>query len=205
MRFKAKSELVGETKVGKFWTIAAACLALGATAPAPAAAQPKRPDMTAQREALKKLAWMDGTWVGVAKGRTPQGEAFETLHTERVGPMIDGAIRVFEGKSYEKDGRPSSFNAFAFVAYDDLKGAYTMTSYADGRTGAFPLTVTPDGWFWEMPAGPATIRYTTTFDGTTWTEVGDWRPADGAPQRFFEMTLKRTGSTDWPAAGAVRP
>jgi hypothetical protein len=53
--------------------------------------------------------------------------------------------------------------------------------------------------------GPATIRYTATIRDGTLREIGE-RIAPGAePQRIFEMTLKRVGETDWPAAGAITP
>jgi hypothetical protein len=36
-------------------------------------------------------------------------------------------------------------------------------------------------------------------------EIGERIVPGGEPVRFFEMTLKRIGDTDWPAAGAVGP
>ena len=61
------------------------------------------------------------------------------------------------------------------------------------------------GFTWEIPAGSMTIRYTAVVKDGTWSEVGDRMLPDQEPIGFFEMTLKRVGDTDWPAAGAVPP
>ena len=62
-----------------------------------------------------------------------------------------------------------------------------------------------DQYVWEIPAGPMVIRYTATIKNGEWHEVGD-RVAEGHdPVRFFEMTLKRIGDTDWPAGNANPP
>jgi hypothetical protein len=74
-----------------------------------------------------------------------------------------------------------------------------------GQVGDFPLTPTADGYFWEIPAGPMTIRYTCTIKEATWHEVGDRIVAGKEPVRFFEMTLKRIGDTTWPAGGSIPP
>jgi hypothetical protein len=48
-----------------------------------------------------------------------------------------------------------------------------------------------------------TLRYTVTITETTWHEVGDRIMPNAEPVRFMEMTLTRTGASDWPAAGAI--
>ena len=50
-----------------------------------------------------------------------------------------------------------------------------------------------------------TIRYTAVVKDGVWREVGDRIAPDKEPVRFFEMTLKRVGHTDWPAGGAISP
>ena len=159
--------------------------------------------IAAQRSAMDKLAWMRGIWRGPAVTKGPDGEQRVT-QTERIGPFLDGTVTVIEGKGYNPDGS-TGFHAFGVVTFDPATGKYTMTSSAQGRRGEFALTPTSDGYIWEIPAGPATIRYTATLSGKTWHEVGDRIVAGGAPQRFFEMILTRIGDTDWPDAGGVGP
>ena len=167
-----------------------------------------RPDpeiiLKTQREAIAPLAFMDGVWRGTAWAVLPSGEKHTLTQTERVGPFLDGAVKVVEGKGYEADGKVG-FNAFATIAYNPSTRAFTMHSYAQGNVGDFAFTPTADGFVWEIPAGPMTIRYTATIKDGTWHEVGDRIVPGKDPVRFFEMTLKRIGDTTWPAGGAVSP
>jgi len=111
---------------------------------------------------------------------------------------------VIEGKGYEADGSVG-FNAFAVVSYDPASETFTMRSYAMGRAGDFELTPTENGFTWEIPAGPATFRYTATVKAGEWHQVGERIVEGQEPFQFFAMDLKRLGDTDWPAAGAVAP
>ncbi|MDH3290221.1 MAG: DUF1579 domain-containing protein [Gemmatimonadota bacterium] len=158
----------------------------------------------AQREAMSRLAVMDGTWKGSAWTMLPSGEKHTITQTERVGPFLSGSVKVIEGRGYEDDGSVA-FNALAVISYDPATHAYAMRSYAQGHAGDFVITLTTDGFQWEIPAGPMTIRYTAVIRDGTWREVGDRISPDREPVRFFEMTLTRVGDTDWPAAGAVHP
>ena len=179
----------------------ASAIAIGMAAPA--AAQPDAaPIIAAQKEAMALLAAMDGVWRGSAWTMTQSGRR-DVVHTERVGPMLGGSIKVVEGRSYQADGSVG-FNAFGIISFDPRGRAYTLHSYAMGRAGDFPLTVLPDGYVWEVPAGPgAKIRYTATIGDGKWREVGDRIVGDGAPMRIFEMNLTRVGDSGWPDADPV--
>ncbi|HEX8303227.1 DUF1579 domain-containing protein [Sphingomonas sp.] len=157
--------------------------------------------IAAQKEAMRKLDWMHGVWRGPAVSQTPQG-AHEVTQTERIGSFLDGTLTVMEGKGYNADGSVG-FNALGVVSYDAQAKSYWLTSWALGRGGKFPMTVTDAGYVWEIPTGAMTIRYTATLADGTWTEVGDYI-APGQPARpFFKMTLKRAGDSAWPSAGGI--
>ena len=160
--------------------------------------------MAAQREAMQPLAFMDGVWRGPAWTVLPSGEKYHITQTERIGPFLGGSLKLIEGRGYEADGR-LGFNAFATISYDAGERAFRFHSYAQGHVGDFVFTPTADGFVWEIPAGPMTMRYTATVQGTDWLEVGDRLVAGAPPVRFFEMRLKRIGDTRWPAEGAVSP
>jgi hypothetical protein len=160
--------------------------------------------IAAQREAMMRLAFMDGVWRGPAWTILPSGEKHNITQTERIGPMLDGSIKVIEGKGYDPDGKVT-FNAFATISFDLTSKVYTMHSNALGRVGDFVLTPTADGFTWLIPAGPVNIRYTAVVKDGAWREVGDRIAPGQDPVRFFEMNLKRVGDTDWPAAGAISP
>ena len=157
-----------------------------------------------QRDAMARFAFLDGVWRGPAVTSLPNGGKHEITQTERVGPFLDGSIRVMEGRGYEADGKVS-FNALGTVSYDAAKKIYTLHSNAQGHVGDFVLTPTDDGFAWEIPAGPMIIRYVATVKDGAWREVGDRIMPGKEPVRFFEMNLKRVSDTTWPAGGAVSP
>ena len=185
----------------KWMTGALAALSAMLFAPAAQAQQADTAAIAAQKQAMQRLRWMHGVWRGPASTQGQQGE-HKVTQTERIGGFLDGTITVMEGKGYNADGSVG-FNAFGVVSYDAETRSYWLTSWALGRSGKFPLTVTDTGYVWEVPAGPATIRYIATLANGVWTETGDY-VAPGQPARpFFRMTLTRVGDSDWPAAGAI--
>ena len=185
----------------------AASVATAQTAPAPAApatvSSPHRaPDVGAQQQAIAKLSFLDGVWAGPAWILLPDGTRTEVWQTERIGSFLDGGLKLIEGRGYDAGGA-TRFNAFAVISYDDVKGAYAFRSYAHGHASTFPFQVRPDGYVWEVPMGPATLRYTATVTGDRLREVGERIVPGGPTLQVFEMNLRRVGSTDWPAAGQV--
>ncbi|HEX6250111.1 MAG TPA: hypothetical protein VFZ56_01600 [Gemmatimonadaceae bacterium] len=177
--------------------LAATSLAVQAQAPGDPA-----PRIAAQREAIAVLDRMNGTWRGPAWIISPTGERHTTTQTERVGSFLDGTVKVIEGRGYGADGAVV-FNAFAIISYDPDRRSYGMRSYARGHAGDFTITPTADGLTWEIPAGPAVIRYTAVIRDGTWHEFGERIVPGQEPIRFIEFTLTRVGDTEWPVAGAV--
>jgi len=172
----------------------------------PAAARPGPPDpgalMAAEREAMGKLAMLDGAWRGTAWSITPRGKV-EVVHTERVGLMLAGTVRMIEGRSYLPNGT-IPFVALGIISFNPANGTYRMRSYAQGMAGDFALAVTPDGYSWEVPAGAgAVIRYKATIANGAWKEVGLRVAGTDAPVQVFEMNLKRIGETRWPVGEPV--
>jgi hypothetical protein len=186
---------------------ACAIASLFATMSWPAAAQqPETPAqrIASQREALSKLSFLDGVWRGPASAVLPNGSKHESTQTERVGPFLDGSVKVIEGKGYDASGAVT-FNAFGTISYNATRKEYVLHSYAQGYVGDYPLTPTADGFVWEIAAGPMTMRYTATVKDGVWSEIGDRIVPGKEPVRIFQMTLKRVGDTQWPAAGAITP
>ncbi|MEO7150458.1 MAG: DUF1579 domain-containing protein [Burkholderiaceae bacterium] len=160
--------------------------------------------IAAQQQALTALRAMHGAWRGSAWVLEPGGQKRSFVQTERIGPFLDGSVLVIEGRGHDAAGKVS-FNAMGIVSYDPAARTYSMRSHALGRSGDFAFVPTPDGYRWEIPAGPATIRYSATIRDGSLHEVGDRVVPGQEPQRIFEMNLKRIGDTDWPAAGAIGP
>ena len=160
--------------------------------------------IAAQRDAMLRLAYMDGVWRGPAWTILPSGEKHTFTQTERIGPFLDGSVKVIEGRGYDPDGKVT-FNAFGTISFNTAAKVYTLHSHAMGNVGDFVLALASDGYAWDIPAGPMTIHYTAVIKDGAWSEVGDRIVSGKDPVRFFEMNLKRVGDTDWPAAGAVSP
>jgi hypothetical protein len=180
---------------------AAATLAsVGATAQQPDTAAL----LSAQTEAMKAFAMLDGAWRGPATVLQADGSRLAFIQTERIGPFLGGSIRVIEGRGYDDNGAVR-FNAFGVVSFDVAMRSYSLHSHALGHVGDFAFVPTGDGYRWEIPMGPATIRYAATIKDGELHEVGDRIVAGREPLRIFEMRLKRVGDVDWPAAGAIAP
>lgn len=155
--------------------------------------------LAAQREAMRALAFLDGAWRGPA-----QAEGYgDLVQTERVGTLLDGSVRLVEGRGYDASGA-TVFNAFAVISFDPVRRSYSIRAYANGFVGDYPLTVRPDGFDWSQPAGPgATIRYTATVRDGEWHEIGE-RISEGAPpQRMIELRVRRIGDSAWPRVDSV--
>ena len=188
--------------------LAACCLLATAVGGSGNVVAQGRPDsqalLAAQRKALARLAFMDGVWRGPAWTMLPSGEKHTVTQTERIGPFLEGTVKVIEGRGYDESGKVT-FNAFGTVSYNPDTDRFTLHSHALGMVGDFNLTPSAQGYVWEIPAGPVTIRYTAVMKDGSWKEVGDRIAPGKEPVRFFEMNLKRIGDSDWPSAGAIGP
>jgi hypothetical protein len=178
-------------------------LLIAVAVPAAAQVPPNSQAMlAAERAAMAKIAYMDGVWRGPAWSITPAGRR-EVIQTERIGPFLDGTVKVTEGRAYNPDGGVG-FNALGIISFDPRTDRYILHSHAQGYGGDFPLKMTPTGYVWEVPAGPGAVtRYTATIGNGAWREVGERVAGDRPPVQIFEMNLKRVGDTTWPGADPV--
>ncbi len=160
---------------------------------------------TANAAAMAKMDAMKGVWKGRAKGFGPGGVPFEVTQTERIGGMLGGDVLVIEGRGYKADGS-LAFNAFGVLSWNAQTSAYEFRAYNGGFSGTFKWTLTDTGAVWEIPAGPnATVVSTITLKDNTWHEVQQYVAAGQPGRTVVDMTLTRTGDTDWPLAGYVKP
>lgn len=182
----------------------AGCLAAATAVTAtPALAQaPNAGVLAKQHAAMKALSFLDGEWAGPAEAHERTG-TLKMTQTERVGTLLDGTVRLVEGRAFDEKGN-TLFNAFAVISYEVSRSRYVITSYASGYTTATELKVKPDGFEWAIPAGPsAKMQFSAVVKNGIWTEVGDYVGPGGAKERTFQMTVKRSGSSKWPAGTLV--
>ena len=189
----------------KIHTLVCAVVAIAFAAPSAAQQAPYDPAavVRTQAEAMAPLTMFDGVWRGPATIHMPDGKVLELTQTERFGPMLDGSLRVVEGRGHDSTGAVK-FNAFGIVSYNARTKAYSLHSYAQGQASDFPVQLLSDGWVWTMQAGPgASIRYTARIENGDWYEIGEHIVEGQPPVRTFEMRLKRIGDSTWPAGGAI--
>ncbi len=103
-----------------------------ASAPVLAQERPNPAKLIAmQQEAMSPLAYMDGVGRGSAWTILDSGQKHQITQTERIGPFLDGSVKVMEGRGYEPDGKVS-FNAFGTISYSPATKSYTLHAYAMG-------------------------------------------------------------------------
>lgn len=106
------------------------CFFLAVPLMAPA---PRQPNLEAQRDAMKKLGFLTGKWVGEAHLLSAQGEATILAQTEDVQYKLDGLILTIEGVDRRRVDGSLALQAFAVASYDDERGSYRMRAFNDGR------------------------------------------------------------------------
>ena len=85
---------------------------------------------------MKPLANMDGVWRGPAWTLLPSGDKHTITQTERIGPFLDGGVKLLEGRGYESDGK-ATFNALGIISYEPATQKFTLRSYALGYGSDF--------------------------------------------------------------------
>jgi hypothetical protein len=75
-------------------------------------AQPQRPNVGAQREGMKKLAFLVGTWTGDASTLRPN-QTIKVKQTEEVSYKLDGLVLLIEGTGRNPDSGEVMFRALA--------------------------------------------------------------------------------------------
>jgi hypothetical protein len=141
---------------------------LGSLVPASLAAQNYGPNKEAQREAMKKLAFLVGKWTGDASVESGPGRKIELKQTEIVEYRLDGLIMVVEGTGRDGSGKVV-FNAVGVISYEENKKVYEVRAYNDGRKVDSPLETDGKGFAWGFESGPAKVRHVMKV-----TEAGDW-------------------------------
>jgi hypothetical protein len=155
------------------------------------AQQPGMPNVDAQREAMKRLAYLAGHWTGPALISRGPGEPIHLTQSETVQFKLDGLVLLVEGESTGSDGK-AQFQALATIAFDDSTHTYRFRAYNDGRYIDTELTVQPDGFAWGFDAGPARIQNTMHLTAKgEWQETTDVVFGSNPPHHSVDMLLQQ--------------
>jgi hypothetical protein len=169
-------------RIALFCWLAIACTAV---------AQPQRPNVKTQAEAMKKLAFLVGTWTGDAT-TARANQKIKVRQTEEVSYKIDGLVLLIEGTGRNPESGEVMFRALATISYDDAAGVYHFRAYNDGAYLDTELKVPDKGFEWGYKAGPAQIAFVMKLnDVGDWVETGDVTMANTPAQRFFDMTVRK--------------
>jgi hypothetical protein len=154
-------------------------------------AQPQRANVTTQREAMKKLGFLVGTWTGEATTVRPN-QTIKVKQTEQVSYKLDGIVLLIEGTGRNPDSGEVMFRALATGSYDDAAGVYHFRAYNDGSYLDTELKVPANGFEWGYKAGLAQIAFVMRLnDAGDWVETGDATVGTTPTQRFFDMTVRK--------------
>lgn len=158
--------------------------------------QPER-----QRAAIDRLSAMVGDWRG--EGWIEHGNGRSTFRGgERVQRKIDGLALLVEGNFNDASASGAGsaqgapvHNTLAVISFDPRTRKYRFTTWlATGSSGEHELELIDDGWRWMIVTPGATIRYSATFTGDEWLEIGEIHQGDRPWRQFFEMRLRRVAS-----------
>ncbi len=155
-------------------------------------AQPRAPNIEAQRAAMKKLEFLAGKWTGEARVLRGPGEPVVLAQTEEAQYKLDGLVLVIEGVGRSKaDGKPD-LQALGIISYDDESGTYRMRAFNDGRflETDVKLLDSGQGLTWGFASGQfrtnSVLRITEKGD---WTEVGEITIGSQPPRKFMELSV----------------
>lgn len=143
-------------------------------------------------EAIKKLAFIEGQWQGIAKVTTGPSQNLVLDQHENVELRLGGKLLTIEGKGYS-EGK-LEFNAFAVVTFDEGKQDYEMQSWLSSgeKTEAYIKVHNDVQWEWgfEFPQGK--VRYFISLNEKgQWSEKGEFSPNGSVWYPNFNMLLDR--------------
>ncbi|MFF4193200.1 hypothetical protein [Nonomuraea sp. NPDC001831] len=161
--------------------------------PGPATAARTSTAPVGQAEAMRRLSFMIGTWAGTGWTVTPSGTRQEFLQTERVRRQAGDLVISVEGQGRDRaDPRTIVDSALAVINYSEATGQYRWEAFSRGYVTTVVPVVGDDTFQWSLQTPGYTSRYTLTFTGTAWHEIGE-TTVDGGQSwhQNFQMDLRR--------------
>jgi hypothetical protein len=155
---------------------------------------PRVPDLTAQRDAIKKLDFLVGKWAGEARLLRGPAEWVELLQTEEAQFKLDGLIVVIEGVGRTKATGQALLQAFGIISYDDENGTYHLRAFNDGRYLETSLKLLEEGigMTWGFALGEIRTNSILRINGRgEWTESAEIAIGLQPPKRLLELTVSR--------------
>jgi hypothetical protein len=154
---------------------------------------PRVPDLEAQREAMKELAFLVGKWAGEARLLRGPTEAVELLQTEEAQYKLNGLILLIEGIGRTKSSEQPVLQAFGIISFDDEIGTYRLRAFNDGRFLETQTKLLEDGkgMTWGFALGE--IRTNSVLrinERGEWTELSEILIGSQPPKKLLELTVR---------------
>jgi hypothetical protein len=153
----------------------------------------RTPDIAAQREAMKKLAFLIGKWSGEASVLRGPGQWVQMTQTEEALYKLDGLVLMVEGVGRAKSDGAPVLQALGLVSYDDEAGVYRMRAFNDGRWLETEVKLAEDGTgiTWGFALGEfKTSSLLRINDKGEWTELGELTIGTQPPRKFMELVVR---------------
>ncbi|PYS38456.1 MAG: hypothetical protein DMG14_17575 [Acidobacteria bacterium] len=153
-----------------------------------------RPNLEAQRAAMKKLAFLIGNWSGEASVLRAPGEFVELSQTEEAQFKLGGLIIMIEGVGRMKSGGTPVLQALGLISFNDASGKYHMRAFNDGRwlETEVKLVDEPNAITWGFTLGEMrTHSILRVNERGEWVEHADLTVSGGPPQKLIDLTVQR--------------
>jgi hypothetical protein len=152
-----------------------------------------QPDLTKQREAMRKLDFLIGSWSGEAHLQRG-GELITVAQTEEAYYKLDRLILAIEGTGKTQADNQPSLLALGIISFDDATGTYRIRAWNDGRFLESEVKLLEDGKSLRWGFGAGDIRSNSLLqidkDGQ-WTEKAELTVGSQPPRKLMDLTVRR--------------
>lgn len=157
---------------------------------------PRVPDLDAQRNAMKKLGFLVGKWIGEARLLRGRGEWMDLHQSEEAQFKLDGLIMVIEGVGRTKSDGRSVLQALGVISFDDETATYRMRAFNDGRflESEVKLLDQDKSIRWGFALGQVTTESVLRINESgEWTELAEIKIGSEPAKTLLELSVRRTG------------
>ena len=159
---------------------------------------PQKPNLEAQRNAMKRLDFLVGEWSGQATVARGPGVFAELSQTEIAQFKLDGLVLMIEGVGRTKTDRQLVVQALGLISFDDVSGSYRMRAYNDGRWLETEVKLFEDRkrMSWGFSLGEISTKSVLRInDEGEWTELAEVTIGGSPPQKLMELVVGRVAET----------
>jgi hypothetical protein len=154
---------------------------------------PRKPNLQSQREAMQRLAFLVGEWIGEAHLLRSSTESVELVQTEVAQYKLDGLILTIEGVGRTISGGQTLLQAFGIISYDDESGMYSLRAFNDGRFLETEVKLLEQGigMTWGFALGEIKTKSVLRINERgEWTEVAEIFLGTEPPKKLIQLTVR---------------